>query len=124
MPRSLALALSLSLAACGHAYDSYYRETNRALQPVPRPAEAVAVIRSADHLDASWTELGRYVGHAPTLKEAMESAQRTCGRAGADYFILLATPLGTRGTWQVRGRCAARTPSAEPGAWSPGPLPQ
>jgi hypothetical protein len=112
----LALALaSLSLTAllggCVHAHESFYREAERAPQPRPVPLDQVGVFRSAHDLRTPWIELGRYVGHAPTVTEAIVAAQRTCGRDGADAFILDAKPLEARGLWKVSGACASRSPT-------------
>jgi hypothetical protein len=111
MRRSLVLASMLSgplLGGCARAYDSFYRETVRDPMPEPVPPEEVLVVGSPAHLRTPWTELGRYQGHAPTVREAMDAARHTCGRAGADYFVLDVEPFEGRGVWRVVGICAAR----------------
>lgn len=113
MRHRLALATLLSastlLAGCAVNYKSFYRETNRDLHPKPVAAAKVKVVKSRDDLRAGWTELGNYEGHAPTVKEAMDAAKSSCGRAGADYFILNVEPFESRGVWKVDGICAAKT---------------
>jgi hypothetical protein len=107
----LALAIALAsltalLGGCVHAHESFYREARRAPQPRPVPLDQVGVFRSARDLRTPWIELGRYV-----VKEAIVAAQRTCGRDGADAFILDAKPLEARGLWKVSGACASRSPT-------------
>lgn len=113
MRHSLALVTVLSaatlLGGCATAYKSFYRETDHDLRPKPVPAEEVKVVKSADDLRASWSELGNYEGHAPTVKEAMDAAKSACGKAGADFFILNVEPFESRGVWKVDGICAAET---------------
>lgn len=103
------LSASLLVIGCASNYKSFYRDTNRDLQPKPVAAEKVKVVKSASDLSASWAELGNYDGHAPTVKEAMDAAKSACGRAGADYFILNVEPFESRGVWKVDGVCAAKT---------------
>ena len=108
--RSLALVTVLSavslLSGCATAYKSYYRETDHQSKPKPVAAEKVKVVKSADDLNTAWSEIGLYRGHAPTVKEAIEAAQRACGKAGADFFILYTEPYEARGVWMVDGRGA------------------
>jgi two-component system, NtrC family, sensor kinase len=112
MRHRLALVSVLSaatlLASCAPAYKSFYRETDRSLHPKPVAADKVMVVKDAGDLRTSWSELGSYEGHAPTVKEAMDAAKRTCGRYGADYFILNVQPFESRGVWKVDGICAAK----------------
>ncbi len=116
MRHSLALVSVLTatalLGGCATAYKSFYRETDHKLHPKPVPAQKVRVVKSASDLDAAWTELGNYEGHAPTVKEAMDAAKRTCGKAGANFFILNVEPFESRGVWKVDGVCAAKTAKA------------
>jgi hypothetical protein len=113
MRHSYALVVILSaatqLGGCASAYESFYRKTNHQLEPKPVVAEKVLVVESAGDLAAAWSELGTYEGHAPTVKEAMDLAKHECGRAGADFFILDVEPFESRGVWNVRGICAAKT---------------
>lgn len=113
MRHSLALVTFLSastlIVGCASNYKSFYRETDHDLKPKPVAAEKVRVVESASDLSASWSELGNYEGHAPTVKEAMDAAKSACGRAGADYFILNVEPFESRGVWKVDGICAAKT---------------
>jgi hypothetical protein len=113
MRRSLALVTFVSavpwIVGCASDYGSFHRKTNRELQPVPVATEDVEVVRTASDLVSAWSALGTYEGHAPTVKEAMDAAKSTCGRAGADYFILVdVPPFESRGAWYVEGICAAR----------------
>ena len=105
----LALSASTLALGCATRYQSFYRETETDLRPKPVPPEEVAVVRSRDDLRTAWTKLGDYEVHAPTVKEAMDAAKRTCGRAGANYFILDVPPFAVRGVWKVEGICAAET---------------
>jgi hypothetical protein len=112
MRHSIALVSALSavalLTGCATAYKSFYRETDHDRHPRPVAGEKVRVVKSADDLSAAWSELGNYEGHAPTVKEAMDAAKRTCGKAGADFFILNVAPFESRGVWKVDGICAAK----------------
>jgi hypothetical protein len=112
MRHSLALVSVLSaatlLTGCATAYKSFYRETDHDLRPKPVAADKVKVVKDRSHLDTAWSELGSYEGHAPTVKEAMDAAKRTCGRYGADFFILNVEPFESRGVWKVDGICAAK----------------
>jgi hypothetical protein len=114
MRHSLALVAILSgtaqLGGCATAYKSFYRETDHQLEPKPVHPEKVLVVESAHDLATPWSELGTYEGHAPTVKEAMDTAKRECGRAGADFFILDVEPFESRGVWNVNGLCAAKQP--------------
>lgn len=101
------------IVGCASDYGSFYRETNRELQPVPVATEDVEAVRAASDLGSAWSALGIYEGHAPTVKEAMVTAKSTCGRAGADYFILDVLPFESRGAWYVEGICAARITAAD-----------
>jgi len=103
---------AMLLGGCARDYGSFYRETNRALEPRPVATEDVKVVKSARDLVTPWTGLGNYEGHAPTVKEAMDAARRECGRAGADYFILDIEPFELGELWNVHGTCAAKTPAA------------
>jgi hypothetical protein len=113
MPRSFALVSVLSaatlLAGCATAYKSFYRETDHQLHPKPVAAKNVKVVKSAGNLSTAWSELGNYEGHAPTVKEAMDTAKSACGKAGADFFILNVEPYESRGVWKVDGICAAKS---------------
>ena len=117
MRRSPALITLLSASTwtvgCASDYGSFFRETNRELQPVPVATEDVEVVGAASDLVSAWSALGTYEGHAPTVKEAMDTAKSTCGRAGADYFILDVLPFESRGAWYVEGICAARITAAD-----------
>ena len=118
MRRSLALvtiAAATLVAGCASDYASFYRETDHERMPRPVATEQVRVIAQASHLSTSWSELGVYESHAPTVKEAMDAAKSACGRAGADYFILSVEPYESRGVWKVDGLCAVET-AAEPPA--------
>lgn len=112
MRHRLALVSVLSaatlLTGCATAYKSFYRETDHKLQPKPVAAAKVKVVKEAGDLSTPWAELGNYEGHAPTVKEAMDAAKRTCGKEGADYFILNVAPFESRGVWKVDGICAAK----------------
>ena len=118
MRHSLAFITILSaatlLGGCASDHRSFYRETNRMLQPRPVPPNEVEAVAYAGDLATPWTELGRYEGHAPTVKEAIDAAKRECGRAGADYLILDIEPFESRGVWNVIGRCAAKAAAAQP----------
>ena len=103
------LAVASMVCSCATPYRAYYRETNHSLRPAPIPAEQVKVVKSEDDLITEWMEVGLFRGHAPTVVEGIESAQTACGRAGADYFILLREPYDARGHWKVDGFCAARS---------------
>ncbi|MCA9650571.1 MAG: hypothetical protein H6712_16430 [Myxococcales bacterium] len=102
------LCAALILPACAGPYRSFYRETNHQLHPAPIPAEQVKVVKSADDLTSEWTEVGIYRGHAPTVNEAMQAAQGSCGKAGAELFILNTPPFEAGGLWKLDGFCAAR----------------
>lgn len=108
----VSLSLVALLGGCVQAYESFYREAKRAPQPLPVPYDQVTVFRSSHDLQSPWIELGRYVGHAPTVNAAIVAAQRTCGRDGADAFVLDARPVGARGLWKVSGACASRRAAA------------
>lgn len=119
MRRNLALVALVSASTwtvgCASDYGSFHRETNRELQPVPVATEDVEVVGAASDLVSAWAALGTYEGHAPTVKEAMDAAKSTCGRAGADYFILVdVPPFESRGVWYVEGICAARIAAEDP----------
>lgn len=100
----LALVM-LAVSGCATAYSSLYKETNHQLHPKPVAAKNVKVVKSRDDLTRSFTELGVYRGHAPTVKEAMETAKQQCGNAGADAYILNTPPFQSENTWKVDGIC-------------------
>jgi hypothetical protein len=103
---SLALAF---VVGCSFAYKSMYKETNHSLHPKPVAAADVKVVKSKDDLTSSFTELGSYKGHAPTVKEAMDAAKQECGAHGADLYILATEPFQSENVWKVEGVCAVKS---------------
>jgi hypothetical protein len=101
--------LVLCASGCASAYSSLYKETNHQLHPAPVAAKNVRVVKSRDDLSSAWTELGVYRGHAPTVKEAMSTAQQQCGNAGANYYILNTEPFQSESSWKVDGICAVKS---------------
>ncbi len=101
------LALVMLVASgCASAYSSLYKETNHQLHPAPVAAKDVKVVKAREDLSRSFTELGVYRGHAPTVKEAMDAAKQQCGNAGADVYILNTAPFQSENSWKVDGICA------------------
>ncbi len=109
---TLALVASSSLVGC--AYNSSYRQTNFDVKTQPVAQSKVKVVKSKDDLSRAYTEIGTYVGKAPTAKEAIDVAKNQCGREGAELFILNVEPYESAGSWKVDGACAvfAATPAA------------
>lgn len=113
--RTFILALVAATGLAGCAYKSTYRRTNFDTDPKPVAAQKVKVARSADDLVSQYTELGRYTGRAPTVKEAMDQAKQWCGHNGGDLYVLSRDPGETAfGRWQVDGTCALIDPSTTP----------
>jgi len=112
MRRSLALLTCLTAASllggCATAYKSFYKETDHKTKPAPVAPAQVKVVKSADDLEQAWSEIGIYRGHAPTVQEAIETAQGKCGQAGANFYILHTEPYEARGVWKVDGICAIK----------------
>ena len=110
---TLALVASSSLLGC--AYKSSYRQTNFDVQTQPVPQAEVKVVKSKDDLTSAYTEIGTYVGRAPTVKEAIDVAKNQCGREGAELYVLNVEPYESAGAWKVDGACAVFTaaPAAE-----------
>ena len=102
---TLAATLCLTSSACTVPYKSMYKETQRSPAGPVDPAK-VNVARSREAVDKPVTEIGTYRGQAPTTVEAIEGAQRECGRHGADFFILNTPPFSSEGVWKVDGVCA------------------
>ncbi len=101
---TLAFVASSSLVGC--AYKSSYRQTNFDVQTQPVPQAEVKVVKSKDDLTSPYTEIGTYVGRAPTVKEAMDVAKNQCGREGAELYVLNVEPYESAGAWKVGGACA------------------
>lgn len=95
----------LATAGCSPAYSSLYKETNHKLKPAPVAAKDVKVVKSRDDLKSAWTEIGVYRGHAPTVKEAMATAQQQCGANGANLYVLNTDPFQSENSWKVDGVC-------------------
>ena len=102
------LVLAFVTAGCAFAYKSVYKETNHSLHPTPVAAASVQVVKSRNDLTSSFTELGVYNGHAPTVKEAMDAAKAECGTHGANLYILNAEPFLSENVWKVDGVCAVK----------------
>ncbi len=104
----LSACLSLTLLAvsgCSPAYSAMYKETNHKLHPAPVAAKDVKVVKSRDNLKSAWTEIGVFRGQAPTVKEAMATAQQQCGSNGANLYILNTEPFQSESSWKVDGVC-------------------
>lgn len=100
----LALAVaSLGLGGC--AYKSFYRQTDFKTQTQPTTPDQVRVVKSKDNLSREWAELGNYRGRAPTLKEAMETAKKTCAEQGANLYVLYVEAYQSSSGWNVDGAC-------------------
>jgi hypothetical protein len=97
--------LLTSTAVVGCTYTSSYRQTNN-VEAAPVPPPQVKVVRSRDELVSSWAEIGAYTGKAPTVAEAMTTAQEICGQHGANLFILNTPPFASENGFKVDGVCA------------------
>lgn len=97
--------LLATVAGCSPAYSSLYKETNHKVHPSPVAAKDVKVVKSRESLKSAWTELGIYRGQAPTVKEAMTTAQQQCGSHGANLYVLNTEPFQSETVWKVDGVC-------------------
>jgi hypothetical protein len=103
---SMLLALTVLVGTSGCAYKGMYKQTNSSASSKPVAPDKVKVAKSKDAVDKAWVELGVYAGQAPTVKEAMEAAQRECGNHGANFYILNTEPFQSENVWKVDGICA------------------
>lgn len=97
--------LLATTAGCSPAYSSFYKETNHKDHPAPVAAKNVKVVKSKDKLTSEWFELGIYRGQAPTVKEAMSTAQQQCGSHGGNVYVLNTEPFQSGDVWKVDGVC-------------------
>lgn len=97
--------LLATVSGCSPAYSSLYKETNHKDHPAPVAAKNVKIVKSRDNLTSAWTELGIYRGRAPTVKEAMTTAQQQCGSHGGNVYVLNTEPFQSENVWKVDGIC-------------------